>query len=116
MKMIESGLVDHWMKKYWPSINRCSADSLSKAGEPMNLADTQSAFFLVFVGLGLAILSLFSEILMQMWTNRLKSRQFDLKSDDVQSRNERKGPIAMDVKTVQNGAVSRVGRSNSRKV
>ena len=79
MKMIESGLVDHWMEQYWPAINRCSADSLSKAGEPMTLEDTQSAFFLVFLGLGLAALSLFFEIIASRWIKAHKQGQFKLK-------------------------------------
>ena len=74
--MIESGLVDHWMKKYWPSINRCSADNLSKAGQPMNLDDTQSAFFLVFLGLGLAAMTLLVEVIINLLFTRYKSKQF----------------------------------------
>ena len=59
--MIEAGLVDHWMKRYWPTINPCSVASLSKAGEALTLSDTQSAFLLIFIGTVLASIILLGE-------------------------------------------------------
>ena len=73
--MIEAGLVDHWMKQYWPKINTCSATSLSKAGQALTLLDTQSAFFLIFIGVTAATFALLAEIFISSFTPTIHPRQ-----------------------------------------
>jgi hypothetical protein len=48
----ETGLMDYWMRKYRPNIDKClKIDKLPSRNAPLKLADLSSAFFLLSIGL-----------------------------------------------------------------
>ena len=75
--MIDSGMIDQWMGRYWPKSDPDCWDSQSKMStSPMSLEDTQGAFLLLFVGVGLAAMILFSETLCRRLTCRWVRKDF----------------------------------------
>ncbi|GFR83294.1 glutamate receptor [Elysia marginata] len=61
VKVYESGLLQVWVKKWWPSRSFC-AGSLVTEARTLNLKDVQSAFYLLGVGVLFAATLLLSEI------------------------------------------------------
>ncbi|GFS13153.1 glutamate receptor [Elysia marginata] len=52
-KIYESGLLQVWVKKWWPKQTFCSGSLVTQA-QTLNLMDVQSSFYVLAVGLGLA--------------------------------------------------------------
>ena len=70
-------MIDQWMGRYWPKSDPDCWDSQSKMStSPMSLEDTQGAFLLLFVGVGLAAMILFSETLCRRLTCRWVRKDF----------------------------------------
>jgi hypothetical protein len=60
----ETGLIDYWMRKYRPNIDKCvKIDKLPSRNAPLKLADLSSAFFLLSIGLFFSIVLVIGEIL-----------------------------------------------------
>ena len=60
--MVDSGLIDYWRRKWSPEKRQCEPDK-GQNGRMIGLSDTQTAFYLAFLGLGLAALVLGVELL-----------------------------------------------------
>lgn len=60
--MIDSGLIDQWMQKYWPKPISCENQE-DKAGNALSLSDTEGAFFMFCAGITGAVLCVITESL-----------------------------------------------------
>ncbi|KAK7502748.1 hypothetical protein BaRGS_00005998 [Batillaria attramentaria] len=60
MQISESGLLQVWIKRWWPKRSFC-AGSLTTEARALNLMDTQSVFYLAGVGMGLSAFVLLVE-------------------------------------------------------
>ncbi|KAK7489272.1 hypothetical protein BaRGS_00019524 [Batillaria attramentaria] len=80
-RMIEVGLMDYWKRKWRPSNQRCHPDVREKS-RVISLTETQAAFYLAGLGVGLAALTLGIECLVG------KSRGGDLSRIDKEPRDE----------------------------
>ena len=58
--MVDSGLIDYWRRKWSPEKRQCEPD-MGQSGRVIRLSDTQTAFYLAALGLGLAAVTLGSE-------------------------------------------------------
>ena len=58
--MVDSGLIDYWRRKWSPEKRQCEPDK-GQSGRVIGLSDTQTAFYLAALGLGLAAVTLGSE-------------------------------------------------------
>ena len=73
--MIEGGLINHWIQKYWPSINEChhiyiysqnKLNSNNARTRSLTMVDLQSAFLILSIGFGLAFIArLFEHFIFQ---------------------------------------------------
>lgn len=64
--MLESGLIEHWKRIHWPSIENCKdIQSTRRMNGPkrLSLKDLQSSFFLWCIGFILAIATFLAELL-----------------------------------------------------
>ena len=61
LQMIESGLVDYWRKRLWPSVKQC--DLINRKYEPrrLNLDSFQSPFLILGIGSALALATFIAE-------------------------------------------------------
>ena len=65
---MEAGLWDHWKKNNVPSMSRCALIKKSDGKpKPISLIDVSTAFFIVGIGIGLAILALLAEMIAFYW-------------------------------------------------
>ena len=76
--MVDSGLIDYWSRKWSPEKRQCEPDK-GQNGRVIGLNDTQTAFYLAVLGLGLAGLVLGVERLiltvnMHRWTQNTITR------------------------------------------
>ncbi len=55
--MKETGLTEYWRKKHWPSIRQCNQAFHEFGPRSLKLDDVQSAFFILALGAGLALIS-----------------------------------------------------------
>ena len=60
MKIYESGLLQVWVKRWWPKRNFCGG-YLTTEARVLNLVDLQSVFYVAGVGVGLSAIALFIE-------------------------------------------------------
>ena len=51
--MVDSGLIDYWRRLWSPEKRQCEPDK-GQNGRVIGLSDTQTAFYLAVLGLGLA--------------------------------------------------------------
>ena len=58
--MVDSGLVDYWKRRWSPQKRQCQVDK-GQSSRRIGLTDTQTAFYLAALGLGLAALALWLE-------------------------------------------------------
>ena len=65
--MVDSGLIDYWRRKWSPEKRQCEPDK-GQSGRVIGLSDTQTAFYLAALGLGLATITLGLERLWQRVT------------------------------------------------
>ncbi len=70
LQMMESGLTEYWRKRLWPKFPtkaRCQAQSAygTDSGElrRLSLKDIQSPFFVLIIGVGLALTAFLLEII-----------------------------------------------------
>ena len=77
MKMIESGLVEQWMRKYWPDVvGRCGSGG-TRSINPVSMSDTVGIFYLLVIGLGAATLVFGLEWLVSKHRERQMGRDRD---------------------------------------
>ena len=55
--MVDTGLVDYWKRKWIPERRQCDPDE-GQGSRVIGLADTQTAFYLAALGVGLAAVAL----------------------------------------------------------
>ena len=72
--MVDSGLTDHWRRKWSPEKRQCQPDE-GESGRVIGLADTQTAFYLAALGVGLAATALALEWLWNVWRRDEHSSQ-----------------------------------------
>ena len=53
--MLESGLIAHWKNSLWPSVKQCDPANLKHAPRSLQLDDMQSPFFVLGLGMTLAV-------------------------------------------------------------
>jgi len=53
--MLESGLINHWHKEIWPSINQCESNEKNYTLRTLKLQDMLSPFLIWGLGLTLAL-------------------------------------------------------------
>ena len=71
-KIYESGLLQVWVKQWWPKQTFCSGSLVTQA-RTLNLMDVQSSFYVLAVGLGLAGVVLAAESGVTILRHRLRS-------------------------------------------
>ncbi|RUS78740.1 hypothetical protein EGW08_013491 [Elysia chlorotica] len=71
-KIYESGLLQVWVKQWWPKQTFCSGSLLTQA-RTLNLMDVQSSFYVLAIGIGLAGLVLGAETGFTLLRQGLKS-------------------------------------------
>ena len=76
--MYESGLLQVWVKKWWPSRSFC-AGSLVTEARTLNLKDVQSAFYLLGVGVIVAATMLLSELAQSIMKSLIPTSFLDIK-------------------------------------
>ena len=67
--MVDTGLIDHWRRKWSPEKRQCDPDE-GQGSRVIGLADTQTAFYLAALGVGLAAVTLGLERLCCSQRNR----------------------------------------------
>jgi len=62
-RAVETGLIDYWKKKHVPSMDRCNINNKkdSNKPKPFTFYNLSCAFFVLAVGLGLALLAFLIE-------------------------------------------------------
>ncbi|RUS80287.1 hypothetical protein EGW08_011971, partial [Elysia chlorotica] len=78
VKVYESGLLQVWVKKWWPSRSFC-AGSLVTEARTLNLKDVQSAFYLLGVGVIFAGTLLISEVTVPVMRSLIPASLLDIK-------------------------------------
>ena len=66
--MVDTGLVDYWRRKWSPERRQCDPDE-GQGSRVIGLADTQTAFYLAALGVGLAAVALGTERLWDIQRN-----------------------------------------------
>jgi len=60
MYMQRGGLVEHWRRKFWPNADRCSTTATGGTDgdviQPISVTDIQGAFYVLFIGTGIAFI------------------------------------------------------------
>ena len=67
--MVDTGLIDYWRRKWSPEKRQCDPDE-GPSSRVIGLADTQTAFYLAALGVGLAAATLGLERLWFIRSNR----------------------------------------------
>ncbi|XP_070179415.1 uncharacterized protein [Littorina saxatilis] len=81
----EIGLIDTWERKWWSKTSFCKG-SLTTESTVISLIDVQSAFFLVFIGITLALLVLVTEKLSHRFHFSTRLREFFCKKKQQRDR------------------------------
>ena len=61
LQMIESGLIEHWRKRLWPSTHQCDPANKKNGPRRLNLLSFQSHFLIWGIGSALALASFIVE-------------------------------------------------------
>ena len=68
--LTESGLINQWMVKYWPKVDKCDKDLQLIKAQALTLEDTQASFLLLGLGIILSTILLFVETVVHYFKHK----------------------------------------------